>query len=215
MSGSLSVGPIAATEIEPAVRIFLDAFRENVRQVYGDQPRPDAMVDVWSFVRETEPEGFLAAREDSTVVGYALFTSSVSKLERRALLSGRVVLWALRALSGRYGIRWRNVAKQLWNKALFIGGSRNFRTRGDAQLLNIAVTPAARGRGVAKRILQAGMRYLAQRGVTEVRLEVEPGNASAIAAYRDAGFVERGHMRNAYGEWIVMTAAPHKVGASE
>jgi len=215
LSGSLSVGPIASTEIEPAVRIFLDAFRENVRRVYGDYPKPHAMVDVWSFAREFEADCFLAARLNSTLVGYALFSSSVSKLERRAIMSGRVVLWVLRALSGRYGIRWRNVTRQLWNKVLFIGGSKNFRTRGDAQLLNIAVTPEARGRGVAKALLQAGMRCLAQRGVTEVRLEVEPDNVSAMTAYRDVGFVERGRMRNAYGEWLVMTAQPRKVATSE
>ena len=214
MSDSLTVGHITPTEVEPAVRIFFDAFRGGVRQVYGDHPKPDAMVDVWSFAREVEPEAFLAARIDSTFVGYALFTSSVSTLERRALLSGRVMLWVLRALRGRYGIRWRNIARQLWNKVLFVGTSRNFRTRGDAQLLNIAVAPNARGHGVAKELLHAGLHYFAKRGVPEVRLEVEPDNAPAIAAYREVGFVERGRMRNAYGDWIVMTAEPQQVAAS-
>jgi len=212
---SLTVGPITPTEVEPAVRIFLDAFRDGVRRVYGDHPKPDAMVDIWSFAREVEPKAFLAARLNSTLVGYALFTSSVSKLERHAILSGNVLLWALRALSGRYGIRWRNVASQLWNKVLFMGNSRNFRTRGDAQLLNIAVAPEARGRGVAKALVRAGLRYFAKRGVPEVRLEVEPNNAPAIDAYRDVGFVERGRMRNAYSEWLVMTAQPQKVATSE
>jgi len=212
---SLTVGPITTTEVEPAVRIFLDAFRDGVQQVYGDHPKPDAMVDVWSFAREVEPEAFLAARLDSTLAGYALFTSSVSKLERRAILSGKVMLWVLRALSGRYGIRWLNLARQLWNKVLFIGTSRNFRTKGDAQLLNIAVAPDARGRGVAKALLVAGMHYFANRGVPEVRLEVEPDNSPAIAAYQEVGFVERGRMRNTYGEWIVMTAEPRNVAAGK
>jgi ribosomal protein S18 acetylase RimI-like enzyme len=173
------------------------------------------MVDVWSFAREVEPEAFFAARIGSTLVGYALFSGSVSTLERRALLSGRVMVWMLRALTGRYGIRWRNIPRQLWNKVLFIGTSRNFRTRGDAQLLNIAVAPDARGRGVAKALLHAGLDYIATRGVPEVRLEVEPDNAPAIAAYREVGFTERGRMRNAYGDWIVMTAEPHKVAGGE
>jgi ribosomal-protein-alanine N-acetyltransferase len=216
LSDALTVGPLTPTDVEPAVRIFLDAFRDGVRLVYGDHPKPDAMVDVWSFAREVEPEAFFAARIGSTLVGYALFTGSVSTLERRALLSGRVMVWALRALSGRYGIRWRNITRQLWNKVLFIGTSRNFRTRGDAQLLNIAVAPDARGRGVAKALLQAGLDYFATRGVPEVRLEVEPDNAPAIAAYREVGFIERGRMRNAYGDWIVMTAEPqHKVATGE
>jgi [ribosomal protein S18]-alanine N-acetyltransferase len=208
LSASLNVGPIGQTDVEPAVRIFLDAFHDNVRRIYGDPPKPDAMVDMWSFAREIEPGGFLGARDDSKLVGYALFTSSVSRLQRRALLSGRIFAWALRALSGRYGILWGNLASQLWNKILFVGGSKDHRTSGDAQLLNIAVAPEARGRGVAKALMRGGMDYLAGRGVEEVRLEVEPENTPAIAVYREAGCVERGRMRNMYGEWLVMTGHP-------
>lgn len=207
MSEPFAVGPISQAEIEPAVRIFLDAFAPNVRQLYGDRPKPDAMVDVWTFARGSEPDGFLAARDPSGLLGYALFTSSVGRLERRAVQSCRVMSWAMGALSGRYGIRWATIVRQLWNKILFVGTSGHFRSQGDAQLLNIAVTPAARGRGVAKALVAEGLRYLAQRGVPEVRLEVQPDNASAIAAYASNGFVERGRLRNVYGEWIVMTAA--------
>jgi ribosomal protein S18 acetylase RimI-like enzyme len=204
-------GPISEDEIEPAVRIFLDAFRNNVTLVYGDNPKPDAMIDVWTFAREVEPGGFMAARDDSSLLGYALFTSSVSKLERRAILSGRLIVWMLRAVSGRYGIRWRNIARQVWNKILFVGQSGSFRTKGDAQLLNIAVAPTARGRGVAQALVHAGMHYLSDRGVEEVRLEVMPDNAAAIAAYGSAGFREKGRMRNVHGEWLVMTANPRDV----
>ena len=195
-------------EIEPAVSIFLEAFRDNVRQVYGDNPRPDAMRDVWSFAREIEPGGFLAARDETGVLGYALFTSSVSRLERAAIVSGRVLLWAGRALLGRYGIRWNSVARQLWNKILFLGNSGTFRTKGDAQLLNIAVAPSARGHGVATSLVREGLRYLASRGVEEVRLEVMPDNTAAIAAYASTGFETKGRLRNVHGEWLVMTANP-------
>ncbi len=207
MSERFAVGPISQAEIEPAVRIFLDAFGPNVRQLYGDQPKSDAMVDIWTFARQTEPGGFLAARDQSGLLGYALFTSSVGRLEWRAVQSGRIIVWALRALIGRYGIRWATIARQMWNKILFVGTSGRFRSHGDAQLLNIAVAPAARGRGIAKALVSEGLRYLAQCGVPEVRLEVQPGNASAIAAYASNGFVERGRLRNIHGEWIVMTAA--------
>jgi ribosomal protein S18 acetylase RimI-like enzyme len=211
LSAELEIRPIAADEIEPAVRIFIEAFRDNVALVYGEEPKPDAMIDVWTFAREVEPGGFIAARDDVGLSGYALFSSSVGKLERRAMLSGRVILWALRALSGRYGVRWRNLARQVWNKILFVGQSGNFRTKGDAQLLNIAVAAAARGRGVAKMLLHAGMRYLAERDVEEVRLEVMPDNDAAIAAYRRSGFTEKGRLRNVHGEWLVMTANPQEV----
>ena len=204
----MTITPIAPDEIADAVRIFLDAFAENVRLVYGDPPRPDAMHDVWSFVRSREPGGFLAAREGGGLAGYAIITSSVRKLQRSALTHGAVLAWVVRALSGRYGIAWRNVGRVMWNKLLFVGSARRFRTEGDAQLLNIAVAREQRGIGIAKALTRAGLDYLATRGVREVRLEVRPDNAAAIAAYRANGFVERGKTRDAGGEWLVMTAQP-------
>ncbi|HEV2038002.1 MAG TPA: GNAT family N-acetyltransferase, partial [Candidatus Eremiobacteraceae bacterium] len=158
MSEPFTAGPLEPSEIEPAVQIFLDSFHDNAAKVFGDNPKPDAMVDVWSFAQAVEPGGFIAARDSAGLLGYALFTSSLSRLQRRALASGAVIVWALRALRGRYGIRWRNITRQLWDKILFVGSSGNFRTQGDAQLLNIAVAPEARGRGVAKSLLDAGMR---------------------------------------------------------
>ena len=208
MNQSVAVAPIARSEVEPAVRIFYQAFAPNVHRLYGPHPRPGAMVDVWEFAREVEPDAFLAARSGDKVSGYALFTSSVHALQRRALLSGRAIVWATRALSGRYGLRWSAVLSQLWNKVLFVGSSSSFRTSGDAQLLNIAVAADARGRGIATALLRSGMTYLASRAIREVRLEVEPDNVAAIAAYHSVGFVERGRLRNVYGDWIVMTADP-------
>lgn len=206
--GSFAVGPIEQAEIDHAVHIFLDAFHDNVRLIYGTQPQPDAMRDVWTFVRAAEPGGFLGARgSGADLLGYAIFTSSIKALQRRAL-RGEIFVWAARALCGRYGIRWLNMGKLLWNKVLFLGSAARFRTAGDAQLLNIAVSPAARGKGVAKALVHAGLVYLAQRNVREVRLEVRPDNLAAIAAYRDNGFAERGRTRDAGGEWLVMTANP-------
>jgi len=206
--GPLVVSPIEQAEIDAAVYIFLNAFRDNVRLIYGTEPKPDAMRDVWTFVRDVEPGGFLAARNGADLIGYAIFTHSIKTLQRRALREGKLLVWTARALSGRYGIRWFHVGRLLWNKVLFVGGAARFRTAGDAQLLNIAVSPAARGKGVAKALVRAGLRYLAQRKAPEVRLEVRPDNLAAIAAYRDNGFVERGRTSDAGGEWLVMTAHP-------
>jgi ribosomal protein S18 acetylase RimI-like enzyme len=215
LSDAVSIGPITSQQIGQAVQIFLSAFADNVRLVYGDRPKPDAMIDIWSFARDIEPGGFLAASDRDGVLGYALFTSSLRRLQRRALESGQVFVWAARALSGHYGIRWLGVARQLWNKMIFIGDSGRFRhdsAHGDAQLLNIAVAESARGRGIAALLVAGGMRHLASRAISEVRLEVQPHNSPAIAVYRGAGFHDVGKMKNAYGDWLVMTADPMAAG---
>jgi ribosomal protein S18 acetylase RimI-like enzyme len=204
----LEIKPIQPAEVDAAVHVFLEAFYDNVRLVYGDAPKPDAMHDVWSFVREAEPGGFLAAHTGQRFGGYVIFTSSIRALQRRAITQGAVFRWVLRALSGRYGIRWLNLGKLFWNKVLFVGNAGRFRSSGDAQLLNIAVAQSERGKGVAKALTRAGLDYLAQQHVGEVRLEVRPDNLAAISAYRANGFVERGRVRDAGGEWLVMTAQP-------
>ncbi len=50
------------------------------------------------------------------------------------------------------------------------------------------VTPEHRGRGVSNLILNALKGWARARGLTEMRLEVYPANASAIRAYEKTGF---------------------------
>lgn len=57
------------------------------------------------------------------------------------------------------------------------------------QLLNIAVAPAARGKGAGAKLLAELHRAAAARGRTEAFLEVRAGNAAAIALYARFGYV--------------------------
>jgi ribosomal-protein-alanine N-acetyltransferase len=206
---ALDVGPIKPDEMPAAVRIFLEAFHDSAAYVYGEPPRPEAMIDVWSFAREVEPGGFLAARDDAgALVGYAFITSSVSALRRRAIVRLAPLRWAWRAVCGRYGIIWSHVARLFANKSAFAQSSSKFRTSGDAQLLNIATAASARGQGVASALVSAGIAYLRERGIAELRLEVRPDNAPALAVYTRAGFACVGRTRDPGGEWMVMTVRP-------
>ena len=203
------VGPIKPGEMAAAVAIFLEAFHDSAAYVYGEPPRAEAMIDVWSFAREAEPGGFLAARDAAgTLLGYAFITSSVSALRRRAILRLAPLRWAWRALCGQYGIVWAHVARLFANKTAFARSSSKYRTSGDAQLLNIATAAFARGQGVAFTLVSAGIAYLRERGIAELRLEVRPDNAPAVAVYTRAGFEEVGRTRDPGGEWIVMTVRP-------
>lgn len=63
---------------------------------------------------------------------------------------------------------------------------------GQAELKRVFVDPAARGKGVARAILQALERAAAAAGVTLMQLETGIKQAEAIALYRRFGYVERG-----------------------
>lgn len=66
-----------------------------------------------------------------------------------------------------------------------------------AEILNLAVEPASRRRGLARRLLQDIVAALAARGVGEVYLEVRESNAPARRLYEARGFRLAG-MRRAY-----------------
>jgi ribosomal-protein-alanine N-acetyltransferase len=68
---------------------------------------------------------------------------------------------------------------------------------GESHLLNIAVDPAVRGRGVGCILLRACIRRGARAGSSLIHLEVRAGNEDAIRLYRGHGFDFMG-MRKGY-----------------
>jgi ribosomal-protein-alanine N-acetyltransferase len=59
---------------------------------------------------------------------------------------------------------------------------------GTGEVLNLAVSPDFRRRGVARALLRAGLALLRKRHVDEVFLEVRESNRSAQALYLSSGF---------------------------
>ena len=80
---------------------------------------------------------------------------------------------------------------------------------GGVEILDVAVAPAHRREGIARKLL-AHVSYDAQMlGCTSASLEVEDGNDGAIALYASLGFSESGRRRGYYGaglDALVMTA---------
>jgi ribosomal-protein-alanine N-acetyltransferase len=68
----------------------------------------------------------------------------------------------------------------------------------EAELLRVAVEPAFRGRGLARRLLEAAFAALAESGVHRIFLEVSEGNVEALALYRRLSFDLRGRRRSYY-----------------
>ncbi|MFL5401654.1 MAG: ribosomal protein S18-alanine N-acetyltransferase [Gemmatimonadales bacterium] len=59
---------------------------------------------------------------------------------------------------------------------------------GTGEVLNLAVSPDCRRRGLARALLRAGLSRLRKRHVEEVYLEVRESNRSAQALYVSSGF---------------------------
>ena len=68
----------------------------------------------------------------------------------------------------------------------------------DAELLNIAVDPQHRGKGLAGQMLDAVLIELGGRAVRNAFLEVRESNKAARGLYASRGFAEIGRRRNYY-----------------
>lgn len=68
----------------------------------------------------------------------------------------------------------------------------------EAEVLTLAVRPAARRRGLGGRLVAAGAVVAASRGASRLFLEVAADNAAALALYARAGFVEAGRRPGYY-----------------
>lgn len=69
---------------------------------------------------------------------------------------------------------------------------------GQGDVANIAVAPAARGRGVGAALLDGALAAARAAGARELFLEVRESNAGARALYASRGFAEVGRRRNYY-----------------
>lgn len=194
----------AKTDVPAMVRIFLAGFRDELLPTFGEPFTGNSMRDVFFFCLKAEPAGFFVAEEDGVILGYNFVSRSISRLQVAAVLRGWIFRWAWFFFSGSYGITWGALWKMLKNKASFVGSSQKYRSAGDAQVLNIAVAAEARGRGVAGKLMEAGIDYLRKIEVRELRLEVRRDNFPAVRVYERAGFVEKGSTRDLKGEWVVM-----------
>ena len=68
----------------------------------------------------------------------------------------------------------------------------------EAEILTLAVTPAARRRGFARDLVNAAVAEAGRRGARAMFLEVAAGNQPARALYQGAGFKQTGRRRNYY-----------------
>ena len=68
----------------------------------------------------------------------------------------------------------------------------------ETDMMNVAVHPDHRRRGIARQLIDALIQALKERGSHSLTLEVRSSNAPAICLYNQLGFEEAGRRRNYY-----------------
>lgn len=84
----------------------------------------------------------------------------------------------------------------------------------EAHLLNIAISPQFRGRGLGKRFLRHVLRVCVNEGAEWMFLEVRPSNGEALGLYHSHGFHQLGIREGYYanGEDAILMASMLKSG---
>jgi ribosomal protein S18 acetylase RimI-like enzyme len=133
------------------------------------------------------PESFLlVAADGESIVGFVAGTERVGDLYRSFLLHDGAV--ATIAALPRVVRSWRRVYETLRYPAG--SGDDHARDLPAAELLAIAVAPAARGRGTGRQLVAALTDEFQRRGVGGVRVVVGEGNDAAIGLYEHCGFTK-------------------------
>lgn len=123
--------------------------------------------------------------------------------------------WTLALFESCFGERYFNAVLQQGPQLLgFYVGEY---IAGQASLFDIAVHPAAQGKGYGKLLLNHFIDNAISKGAFECWLEVRASNHNAIALYQQAGFVQTGLRPNYYPtangkEDAVLMALPLALG---
>lgn len=86
----------------------------------------------------------------------------------------------------------------LWRDARLCAYVSFYHTSEEMEIVNLAVHPDMRERGIASQILGILLQAAAKMGIEKVVLEVREGNMAARALYRNAGFRQTGTRRAYY-----------------
>ncbi len=86
----------------------------------------------------------------------------------------------------------------VWQEDKLVGYCGFLQSFDEADIMNVAVAPDYRNRGVGRRMLQELMQRGGGRGILRYTLEVRQSNAAAIHLYEKLGFVSVGIRKNFY-----------------
>jgi ribosomal protein S18 acetylase RimI-like enzyme len=152
------------------------------------------------------PESFLLVVDDGgTTVGFLAGSTDVAALYRAFVLRDGVPAAVL--CSGRLVRSWNRVLETLRHGSAAAGAG--------AELLAVAVDPAARGRGAGTCLVEGFLAEIGRRGQDAAHVVVAAGNKSAVALYGQAGFVTAERFELHRGtESLLMEWPAQRVGGS-
>lgn len=193
-------------DVPGIAELFTESFTDSVLHHCGGRlPRPQAMQDVFTLVYQAEPPAAILAKDrDGRLLGYCFAPVGLNKLWWQAVFGGHLIKWAWRWLTGQYGFGLHPVKVIVLNKLAFLSSAVTPGKAANARILSIAVTPNARGQGIASALMLEADKYFRDNKVKRVRLEVRTDNRPAIRVYEKLGYYPAGTTYDSQGPWLIM-----------
>ena len=106
--------------------------------------------------------------------------------------------WSEKSIASELGNIWSYWVVAQWNDTVigYIGSQST--CDGEADVMNVAVHPDYRRKGIAESLIGFLVEELKNRGCHALMLEVRASNAPAIALYEKLGFLQVGCRKNYY-----------------
>ena len=121
---------------------------------------------------------------------------AVERLERASFADP----WPRHALMSELAPSALRLPLVLEDHGQVVGYLMAWRAVDQIHVLNVAVSPAYRRRGLGRRLIEAAVAEARRIGASEVTLEVRPSNTAALALYRTLGFVKTGFRPRYYAD---------------
>jgi ribosomal-protein-alanine N-acetyltransferase len=198
--------PAQPGDFGAVAELFTEGFPESVRRIYGaSSPDLGAISEGFRFVWSMNHGHVRVARnpDRGAVDGYIAVLPSIRGFWAQVVRSGFAARMLTGWLRGRYRLPLRSVPRVVLNKLAFVRGAGRI-PRYDAQILSVAVRPAARGLGLGRALVLAGLEHLKAVGASSVKLEVRPDNMPARRTYESLGFRRAGVYDDSQGPWWIM-----------
>jgi len=152
---------------------------------------PKFLSALYDAIAQSDNAFGFVARENQRTLGFIAFTDNLSRLYKSVIKQN---FFRFSFLLARKLLRWSRI-KKVFQTLLYPGKTKKLDLPA-AELLAIVISEQARGRGLASRLMQAGLDECKRRNLDKVKILVAAENLPANKLYYKSGFVLLGQIQS-------------------
>jgi ribosomal protein S18 acetylase RimI-like enzyme len=174
-------------QIEPLENDFVadiaDLHSRGIPTGFLSSLGPKFLTALYQAIAQSENAFGFVARENDQILGYVAFTDNLSRLYKSVIKQN---FFRFSLLLARKMLRFSRI-KKVFQTLLYPGKAKKLDLPAP-ELLAIVIADQARGRGLAPRLMQAGLDECKNRGIDKIKILVGADNQPANKLYCKCGF---------------------------